>query len=70
MAGEHDADEPDTDDQAATVYDPSSPTPPARRPPLRSTAPQSAYTTSQVGTGLVVLLVGVALTFGLAIALA
>lgn len=34
-------------------------------PPERSTAPQSDYTMSNVGTGFIVLLVGVALTFGL-----
>ncbi len=47
------------------AYDPSSPTPLEREPPLRSTAPQSDYTLGQVGFGLVVLLVGVAVTFGL-----
>ena len=36
----------------------------------RTTAPQQDYSTSQVTTGLVVLVVGLILTFGLAFALA
>jgi len=36
----------------------------------RTTAPQSAFTSSQVGTGLVVLVVGLVLTFGLGLLLA
>ena len=51
-------------------YDPQSPTPPEREPPLRSTAPQSAFTMGQVGFGFLVLAAGLAVTFGLAIALA
>jgi hypothetical protein len=51
---------------ARPEYDPESPTPPEREPPLRSTAPQSDYTTGQVGFGFAVLLVGLVLTFGLA----
>jgi hypothetical protein len=39
-------------------------------PPERSTAPQSDYTMSDVGTGIVVMLVGVAITFGLPLLLA
>ncbi len=62
--------EDDHDDEAAETYDPSSPTPPARTPPLRSTAPQSEYTTGQVAVGFVVLLLGLAIVFGLPIALA
>jgi hypothetical protein len=58
----HDEDRPD--------YDPASPTPPEREPPLRSTAPQSEYTTGQVAVGYVVLLVGLAVTFGLPVLLA
>ena len=58
---EDEAEEEDT----PTAYDPSAPTPPAEDPPLRSTAPQSEYTMGQVGFGVLVLLVGVALTFGL-----
>jgi len=34
-------------------------------PPERSTAPQSDYTMGDVGTGVVVALVGVVVTFGL-----
>ena len=48
-----------------TTWDPSSPTPPARAPPLRSTAPQSEFNSAQVGFGLVVLAVGLVVTFGL-----
>jgi hypothetical protein len=57
MSDDHDEDRP--------AYDPANPTPPEREPPLRSTAPQSDYTLSQVGFGIVVFLVGVAITFGL-----
>lgn len=60
----------DHDEEAAEDYDPMSPTPPDRAPPRRSTAPQSEYTSSQVAFGFVVLLIGFALTFGLALALA
>ncbi|MFB6312189.1 MAG: hypothetical protein ABEH64_13530 [Salinirussus sp.] len=52
------------DDETAT-YDPASPTPPLRAPPLRSTAPQSPFTSRQVGIGFVVLVIGIILTFGL-----
>ncbi|MEF8829399.1 MAG: hypothetical protein V5A49_10205 [Haloarcula sp.] len=58
----HEEDRPD--------YDPEHVELPAREPPLRSTAPQSAFTMSQVGTGLGVLLVGLVVTFGIALALA
>lgn len=51
------------------VWDPTSPTPPSRQPPLRSTAPQSEYTTSQVGVGFLVLLIGLAIAFALPLAL-
>ncbi|MBV0901873.1 DUF7550 family protein [Haloarcula salina] len=51
-------------------YDPEHVELPAKEPPLRSTAPQSDFTMSQVGTGIVVTLVGLALTFGIALALA
>ncbi|MFB6142605.1 MAG: hypothetical protein ABEJ30_04600 [Halorientalis sp.] len=55
----------DHDDEERPEYDPRSPNVPEREPPLRSTAPQSDYTMSQVGLGFVVLAVGVAVTFGL-----
>jgi len=58
------------DDTSAEDYDPESPTPPAREPPIRSTAPQSEFTNGQVAIGLVVLVIGLALTFGLGLALA
>jgi hypothetical protein len=51
-------------------YEPDAPTPPEREPPLRSTAPQSDYTTGQVGVGFAVLFAGFVLTFGLALLLA
>jgi hypothetical protein len=60
----------DHPDEERPEYDPQSPTPPDREPPLRSTAPQSAYAMSQVGVGLVVLLVGLVIVFGLPLALA
>jgi hypothetical protein len=50
-------------------YEPESPAAPLREPPLRSTAPQSAFTTGQVGIGILVSLVGVVITFGLPVAL-
>lgn len=56
MADDHD-DRPE--------YDPTEPTPPERDPPYRHTAPQSDYTNSQVIIGFVVMLVGLAITFGL-----
>jgi hypothetical protein len=46
-------------------YDPSEPAPPTEAPPLRSTAPQSEFTSKQVATGLAIMLVGLAITFGL-----
>jgi len=58
------------DAEPTEEYDPSSPTPPARTPPLRSTAPQSAYTMGQVTTGFLILLVGLAVVFGLPLVLA
>jgi len=57
MTDDHGEDRPD--------YDPTSPELPEKEPPLRSTAPQSDYTMGQVGFGIVVFLVGVAITFGL-----
>lgn len=62
MADDHHDDRPD--------YDPGTPSPPDREPPLRSTAPQSDYTMRQVVFGYAVLLVGLAVTFGLAFVLA
>lgn len=50
-------------------YDPTAKDLPAREPPLRSTAPQSEYTTRDVAVGFVVLLVGVAVIFGVPVAL-
>ena len=50
-------------------YDPENPHLPSREPPLRGTAPQSPYAMRDVGVGLVVFLVGVAVTFGLPLAL-
>jgi hypothetical protein len=61
MADDHDEDRAD--------YDPSAPTPPAREPPLRSTAPQSGFTMGQVGIGFAVLLVGLVVVFGLPLVL-
>lgn len=58
----------DAEDRPA--YDPTDVELPSREPPLRSTAPQSEFTFGQVTTGLLVLLVGLAVTFGLAVALA
>lgn len=55
----------DHGDEDRPEYDPESPDLPEQEPPLRSTAPQSDYTMSQVGFGIVVLLIGVALTFGI-----
>jgi len=58
------------DDSDDGTYDPAEPTPPETEPPRRSTAPQSPYTARQVAFGFVVLLLGLAVTFGLGIALA
>jgi len=60
----------DHHDEERPDYDPKSPAPPDREPPLRSTAPQSEYTMGQVGFGLVILLVGLVIVFGLPLALA
>ncbi|MDS0282901.1 DUF7550 family protein [Haloarcula onubensis] len=57
----HDEDRPD--------YDPEHVELPAKAPPLRSTAPQSDFTMGQVGQGAAVALVGLLLTFGVALAL-
>ncbi|WP_424019498.1 DUF7550 family protein [Halorientalis pallida] len=57
MSDDHDEDRPE--------YDPESPEIPDGEPPLRSTAPQSDYTMSQVGFGFVVLVIGLAVTFGI-----
>ena len=62
MADDSDADPSD--------YDPEEPTPPEREPPVRSTAPQSRYTNTQVAIGFLVLFVGLAVVFGLSLALA
>jgi hypothetical protein len=59
----------DHDDGEDGEYDPEHPDPPLRQPPRRRTAPQSEYTMSQVGLGLVVLLVGAVVTFGLPLVL-
>jgi len=59
-----------TETEATEEYDPGAPTPPARAPPRRSTAPQSEFTGRQVATGLVVLVAGLALSFGLPLLLA
>ena len=56
--------EKDEPEDAPAEYDPSNPTPPSQEPPLRSTAPQSPYTGRQVAIGFLILLVGMALTFG------
>jgi len=57
----HDEDRPD--------YDPEHVELPEREPPLRSTAPQSPFTMGQVTKGAAVAVVGLALTFGIALAL-
>lgn len=50
-------------------YDPTHKVLPSREPPLRSTAPQSGYTMRDVGIGVAVLVVGVAVIFGVPLAL-
>ncbi|WP_459192166.1 DUF7550 family protein [Halosimplex sp. J119] len=50
-------------------YDPTNKDLPSGEPPLRSTAPQSEYTGRDVGIGLAVMLVGVAIAFVLPIVL-
>jgi len=59
--GHHDHDRPD--------YDPANKDLPAGEPPLRSTAPQSEYTGRDVGVGIAVTLVGLAVAFALPLAL-
>jgi hypothetical protein len=54
----------DHDDGESAEYDPERTAPPAREPPHRSTAPQSEFTMGQVGFGLLVLLIGAIVTFG------
>lgn len=51
-------------------YDPTDVSLPSRAPPLRSTAPQSEFTMGQVVTGAVVLVIGLAVVFGLPLAFA
>jgi len=58
---DHGSDRPDYDPEAVEL--------PEREPPLRSTAPQSEYTTGQVLTGVAVTLVGLVVVFGLPLAL-
>jgi hypothetical protein len=55
--------------ESRPAYDPSDKTLPSREPPLRSTAPQSAYTSRDVAVGFAVLVVGAAITVGLPLAL-
>jgi hypothetical protein len=50
-------------------YDPANKELPAGEPPLRSTAPQSEYTSRDVGVGVAVMLVGVVIAFALPLAL-
>ncbi|MEF8937910.1 DUF7550 family protein [Halobacteriaceae archaeon SHR40] len=57
-------------EESRVEYDPTDPTPPAREPPYRSTAPQSHYTSGQVATGLAIMLLGVVIVVGLTLALA
>lgn len=61
MSDDHDEERPD--------YDPANVSLPERAPPLRSTAPQSDFTMGQVGAGVLVLVVGLAVTFGLPLVL-
>jgi len=51
------------------AYDPANKELPSREPPLRGTAPQSPYTSRDVAVGFLVMLVGVAIAFGLPLAL-
>jgi hypothetical protein len=60
----------DHHDAERAEYDPTAPTAPEREPPLRSTAPQSEFTSGQVVVGALVALVGLAVTFGLPFVLA
>jgi hypothetical protein len=66
MADDHD----DHHAESRPDYDPENVSLPERAPPLRSTAPQSDFTTSQVLTGAGIALLGLILTFGIAFALA
>jgi hypothetical protein len=59
----------DSHERTAT-YDPADVDLPAKAPPLRQTAPQTPYTGRQVGLGLVVFLIGLAVTFGLPVVMA
>lgn len=51
-------------------YDPENVSLPSRAPPLRSTAPQSEFTTRQAAIGALVLAFGLVVVFGLPVALA
>jgi hypothetical protein len=62
MADDHDEQRPE--------YEPTAPAAPEQQPPLRSTAPQSEFTSGQVVRGALVALVGLAVTFGLPLVLA
>jgi hypothetical protein len=64
------ADGHDDEEAVRPAYDPQNPQIISREPPLRSTAPQSDFAMAQVGFGVLVLAVGLAVTFGLALALA
>jgi hypothetical protein len=55
----------DDHDEDNAEYDPIDSVPPETAPPVRSTAPQSAFTSRQVAVGFLLLLVGLAVTFGL-----
>jgi len=57
----HDEDRPDYNPHAVDL--------PSKAPPLRETAPQSAFTMGQVSTGAGIAAVGLLLTFGIALAL-
>ncbi|MBV0924516.1 hypothetical protein KTS45_09930 [Halomicroarcula limicola] len=50
-------------------YDPEHVELPDKQAPLRSTSPQSPFTMGQVGQGFAVMLVGLVLTFGIALVL-
>lgn len=68
---DHTHDHHDEHDHGAgrPAYDPENVSLPERAPPLRSTAPQSEFTMRQVALGFVVTLLGVAVVFGLPLAL-
>ena len=59
----------DHHEEARPEYDPEHVSLPPNAPPLRSTAPQSPYTSSQALKGAGIALVGLVVTFGLALAL-